>query len=168
MSNYQSSLPRRPFNTPLESGFRSLFILAAISPTFRDLQRLVYYDYIMVHSNDIIEGPPSLHPAIPHRSGEWLVRRNLILGGLDLMYSRELVKKEFTSTGIMFGATELTIPFLKYFNSNYARALQETASWLANRFELFSDDELKNFMTSNLGRWGAEFKRESVVRGLSL
>ena len=79
---------RRPFNTALENGLRSLFILDAIFPAFRDLQRIVYYDYLAVHSSDIINGPTSLHPAVPHRSGEWLVRHKLVLDGLNLMFSK--------------------------------------------------------------------------------
>jgi hypothetical protein len=44
---------RRPFNGPIETGLRSLFVLDAISPRSRDLQRLVYYDYLLLHSRDI-------------------------------------------------------------------------------------------------------------------
>lgn len=159
---------RRPFNSPLESGLRSLFILSEIHPKFQDLQRLVYYDYLLIHSNDVENGPQSLHPPIPHRSGEWLVRRNLVSEGLDLMYSRQLVNKRFSTNGITYGATELTTPFLRYLTSDYAQSIRHNAQWVAYTFEAFSDEELRNFMSGHLGRWGAEFNRESVIRGLPL
>src|SRR5437879_6232450 len=93
----------RPFNTSLESGLRSLFILNSVAPNLRDLQRLIYYDYLIVHSSDVPDGPLSLHPPIPHRSGEWLVRRELVQEGLNLMFSKELIIKMYDPCGIIYG-----------------------------------------------------------------
>lgn len=168
MSVNSDTVRHRPFNTPLESGLRSLFVLDKIAPSFKDLQRLVYYDYLMVHSNDVPGGPSSLHPAIPHRSGEWLVRRNLISEGLDLMFSRELLHKNFGADGITYGATDLTRAFLNHLTTEYSNALRRTASWVAETFEVYSDEMLATFMAEHLGRWGAEFKREAVIRGVPL
>ena len=80
-----------PFNSALETGVRTLAILIACYPTAHDLGRLVQYDYLTVHSGDA-NGPPSLHPPLPLRSGELLVRRGLIESGLRLMMSRSLVR----------------------------------------------------------------------------
>jgi hypothetical protein len=162
------TIQSRPFNTPLESGLRSLFILEQINPKFRDLQRLIYYDYLLIHSSDAINSEKSLHPAIPHRSGEWLVRRKLVAEGLELMFAKELIEKIFDERGISYGASELTAPFLKYFHSDYANSLRHQAQIVTNIFEDYSDEKLSSFMNDNLGRWGAEFKRESVIRGLPL
>jgi hypothetical protein len=168
MEESNESTFRRPFNIPLESGLRSLFILAEVAPRFHDLQRLVYYDYLLVHSGDVPDGPQSLHPPVPHRSTEWLVRRKYVADGLDLMFSRELLEKRFEPTGITYGATELTRPFLNYLKSEYASSLVRVASWVAQTFGAYSDHELSRFMASNLGRWGAEFRREAVFRGPKL
>ena len=83
--------PSNPFNSPLECGLRSLALLAAAGPTAYDLQRLVFYDYLLVHSADVPGGPESIHPPTPLRSGEALVRRHWVERGLLLMISRELV-----------------------------------------------------------------------------
>lgn len=42
-----------PFNSPLETGVRSLTILEAAFPLSFDLQRLVEFDYVVVHSGDV-------------------------------------------------------------------------------------------------------------------
>ena len=68
----------RLFNTPIESGLRMLILLADAAPTGCDLQRLAIYDYLLVHSDDVTGGPPSLHPPSPFRSGELLVRGELL------------------------------------------------------------------------------------------
>jgi len=78
------------YNTPLECGLRCAALLLAAYPTHCDLQRLVQYEYLLVHSGDVPEGPTSLHPAAPHRSGELLVRRALVERGILFMMSRNL------------------------------------------------------------------------------
>ena len=50
------------FNTPLECGLRCAALLLAAYPAPCDLQRLVQYEYLLVHSGDVPQGPPSLHP----------------------------------------------------------------------------------------------------------
>ena len=89
----------RLFNTPLECGLRMLFVLNACRPTKVDLQRLITYDYLIVHSGDVAGSPESLHPAVPFRGTEWLVKRDLVRSGLDLMFARELVDKRLETEG---------------------------------------------------------------------
>jgi hypothetical protein len=153
----------RLFNTPLESGLRSLFLLAAVRPGACDLQRMVVYDYLLVHSDDVDDGPPALHPRTPHRSGELLVRRNLVEQGLRLLICKGLVEKAFTQAGIVYSATELAEKFLTYLQSPYAGRCEEISRWIAVRFQPFSDEELNHFINDNLGRWGAEFTSDSVL-----
>src|SRR5437016_4058437 len=95
------------FNTPLECGFRMLFVLDAASPQYADLQRLINFDYLLVHSGDVEGGPASLHPAVPFRGSELLVKRQLVSSGLDLMFARELIEKSTSARGIMYRATSL-------------------------------------------------------------
>src|SRR5580700_9480010 len=103
-----------PFNSPLECGLRTLVLLAAAKPAACDLQRLVFYDYLLVHSGDVPGGPDSIHPPTPLRSGEALVRRHWIERGLLLMISRELVIRAFSPQGIVYQASPLTLTFLGY------------------------------------------------------
>ena len=157
------AVSERLFNTPIESGLRSLFVLVAVHPSECDLQRLVIYDYLLVHSDDVSSGPPALHPATPLRSGELLVRRTLVEHGLHLLVRKQLVTKSYTSAGIYFAATKFAEPFLDYFKSGYAIRCTEISKWIAEQFQPMSDDELREFIHQNLGRWGAEFVRESVL-----
>jgi hypothetical protein len=155
---------RRPFNSPLENGLRSLFLLDATAPRKSDLQRLIFYDYLLVHSADPEGGPPSLHAAVPYRSGEWMVRRRLVSSGLDLMFAKELVEKTYESSGVMFGISELTQPFILHLKSPYSIKLRELADWVSKHFGSYSDEELRQYMIRHLGRWGAEFSRDSILR----
>jgi len=160
--------PFRPFNTPLECGLRALFVLNAASGRPADLQRLVSYDYLLVHSGDISHGPASLHPAVPFRGSELLVKRDLIHAGLNQMFSRELILKSFDPDGIMYRATELTTAFVSLLTSEYAQALRQRSEWLIGRFCHYSDESLTAFMSENVGRWGAEFERLTALRNLEL
>ena len=152
-----------PFNSPVECGLRTLVLLAAANPSFCDLQRLVFYDYLLVHSGDVPEGPTSIHPATPLRSGEALVRRHWIEKGLLLMLSRELVRREFTSDGIVYQASPLSIPFLGYMEAAYTKQLRERADWVISRFGNSSDMQLVGFFRENLDRWGGEFIYQEIM-----
>jgi hypothetical protein len=154
-----------PFNTPLESGLRTVIILDAQRPKTADLQRLIYLDYLLVHSGDTNDAnaPESLHPATPFRAGEILVRRRLIETGINLMVSRGLLRRDFTSEGIYYRPTTLAADFVWYLQSPYATKLKERADWLASRFGDVDDVKLSEFMNSNLGVWGAEFVRDASL-----
>jgi hypothetical protein len=145
-----------PFNSPLECGLRSLVLLSEVHPSSSDLQRLVYYDYAIVHSEDA-GGPPSLHPATPHRSGELLVRRELIEEGLLLMCSRALIERIFTASGIEYRATQSSEPFLECLRSKYISSLRGRAVWVVDTFGSHSASKLRQFFTNHLDTWGSEF-----------
>ncbi|MFM9959999.1 MAG: ABC-three component system middle component 2 [Planctomycetaceae bacterium] len=42
-----------PFNSALESGLRALCVLYEAFPQSFDTQRLVFFDYLVVHSGDV-------------------------------------------------------------------------------------------------------------------
>ncbi|KJC42921.1 hypothetical protein UB31_24195 [Bradyrhizobium sp. LTSP849] len=158
----------RPFNSPLECGLRALFALDAAAGRPSDLQRLISYDYLLVHSGDVSDGPESLHPSVPFRGNEILVKRELLSIGLNQMFSRELINKTFDTSGILYHATELTTAFIALLKSDYSSALRVRASWVINRFGPMTDGELSSFISANVGRWGAEFERLAAIKDLEL
>jgi len=130
-----------PFNSALETGMRTLTILVASFPRMHDLGRLVQYDYLIVHSGDA-EGPSSLHPPLPMRSGELLVRRGLVERGLHLLLGRGLARREFTDQGVFYQAEEEAGAFLANLREQYNLDLQERADWVAQTFDELDDGEL--------------------------
>ena len=163
-----TSRQARPFNSAMECGLRLLFVLDAANGRASDLQRLVSYDYLLLHSGDIPNGPSSLHPSVPFRSTELLVKRELLGAGLNQMFSRELLEKTFDMSGILYRATNLTGAFIALLKTNYASAIRTRSEWVINHFGAMDDAELSTFMTANIGRWGAEFDRLTAVNDLEL
>ncbi len=152
-----------PFNSAIECGLRSLVILEHAFPRDYDLQRLVFYDYLLVHSGDA-GGPNSIHPATPHRSGEVLVKRKILEQGLLLMMSRKLVVREYDKTGIVYSASDNATPFLDSLASRYVGMLKERAIWLIEVFDEYTDKQLEKFFQENLDRWGGEFEKEALLK----
>lgn len=144
----------RTFNTPLEAGLRSLFILAATKRAL-DSQRLIYFDYMLVHSGDV-GGDESLHPRTPSQKGELLVRRRLVQDGLALMRSRELVERRFAATGIVYAATAAGRYVTEQFDTPYAAALRKRAKWVIDEFARCSDDQLATLLKARIGSWEDE------------
>ena len=131
-----------PFNSPLEIGIRTLAILTAVFPRSLDIQHLVYFDYLVLHSGDV-EGPDSLHAPLPLRSGELTVRRGLIERGIFLMMSRQLVERLVSSDGFQYIASESAGAFLSMMSSQYILKLKERAEWVAETFGESTLEELQ-------------------------
>ena len=154
------SQERKPitFNGPLEAGIRAVSILGAAYPRTYDLQRLVAFDHLLVHTGDI-DGPAYLHPPTPMHSPELLVRRKLVEQSLMLMMTRDLVVREITLDGIKYGAGENAATFLTSVSSSYLQALKDRATWLVSAFGDLSDDAFKRVMRRFFDKWVEEFQQ---------
>ena len=152
-----------PFNGPVEIGLRALCVLTAAFPAGFALQRLVVFDYFLVHSDDIEGGPEGLHPRTPHRGGEILVRRGVLQEGLTLYESRGLVERVYKDGGIFFAATDKSADFLDTLSTEYLTGLRERADWVVDSFGLLDDADLDAMVRERIGTWGAEFSMESVL-----
>jgi len=151
------------FNSPVECGLRSAILLAEAFPQMIDLQRLIQYDYLLVHSGDVADGPPSIHPATPNRSGELLIRRPLIESGIKLMMSKAIIECELSSKGIRYLAGDWSVPFLSALTADYTEALKERATWVIQNFGQYSDAALTDYMRKNWSHWGSEFEFEALL-----
>lgn len=145
------------FNSPLETGIRSLAILVAAHPAEFDLQRLVELDYLVVHSGDA-GGPDSLHAPLPLRAGELLVRRGLIETGLMLMMSRGLIQRFSRKDGISYSAGDAAAPFLASLTQGYTIRLIARAQWAVRQFEPLSTDEIRAITHKFFERWSSQFQ----------
>lgn len=161
MSN---TLSISPFNSPLETGIRSLAILNVAFPVAFDLQRLVEMDYLIVHSADA-GGPVSLHAPLPLRAGELLVRRGLIERGLNLMISRNLVHRISSEEGFVYAAGETAAPFIMSLTTKYSRCLIERAEWVVNYFENVSTEDIRHITNRLFEKWSSQFESMKTARG---
>jgi hypothetical protein len=149
--------PVQTFNSPIETGVRALILLAESYPVQLDLQRILEFDYILVHTGDV-DGPPSIHPALPLRSGELLVRRQLIERGLMLMISRGLVGRNATNSGFTYYAQDPAGPFLDALTAEYLGDLKDRAVWVVDRFSEMSDHDIRTMLTQIYDQWSREFQ----------
>lgn len=153
-----------PFNSSLETGIRSMVLLAAVYPESLDLQRLVEYDYLAVHSGDA-GGPESLHAPLPLRTGEILVRRSIIESGLYLMMSRDLVRTIPTNEGIQYFATDSTGAFLSALSTPYITRLKERVNWVVEQFGSSSDEHLSEIVRQLFDKWTIHFQPIEETKG---
>lgn len=152
-----------PFNSPVELGFRALVFLNEAYPNEYSLRHLVICDYLMVHSDDVEDGPEGLHPKTPYRGGELLVRREPLQQGLQLFHSRGLIQKQYRSSGLFYSASDNTESFLDAIEASYSQRLMARAKWLKAAFGATELETLQELVNANLGKWGAEFEMASVL-----
>lgn len=156
-----------PFNSALETGIRALVVLEAFHPRRFDLLEMTWLDHLVVHTGDLdeIEAPGSLHPDLPNRAAELVVRRPLVDKSLRLMQQLHLVDVFETEDGIMFGASEDAPIYLDLLQAPYSVALKERAQWLAERFADMPASEMRAQMDQRIGRWTADFRAEETIFG---
>lgn len=146
-----------PFNTPLETGLRSVALLVSAYPQSYDLQRLVVFDHLVVHTGDV-DGPESLHAAVPMRTAELLVRRSLVERGLLLMVSKGLIVRHAEASGISYTAGDFAEAFLTSLGSAYMLALRERAGWVVREFGELGESELRERIGAFFDHWIEQFQ----------
>lgn len=158
-----------PFNSTLETGIRALVVLEAFYPRHCDLMELTWLDHVVVHTRDL-EGhdvPESLHPDLPNRTGELLVRRQLVERSLRMMQQMHLVEVFETDNGVQFGASEDAPSYLDLLQAPYSQALKDRAKWVADRFSGLDAAQIRALIERRIGRWTAEFRADDMPRGIS-
>lgn len=157
-----SELPKDDplFNSQLETGTRAIVILEAAYPRALDLARLTWFDHLVVHTEDI-GGPESLHPALPGRTGELLVRRRLVEESLKLMRRLHLVDTIADESGIMYRAGDDTPAVVSLMRTKYACALKDRAKWLVMELADLDEADMTKRISARIGRWAAEFQGEA-------
>ena len=153
------------FNCPLESGLRAITILVEAFPLALDLEYLVFFDYLTVHSGDVENGPESLHTPLPMRSGELTVRRELIERGLLLMISRNLTDRLASIEGFKYIATENTEPFLEMLRSHYTLDLRNRARWVVSTFGDFTPEQIRTHERQLFRNWRNQFQPTTSSTG---
>ena len=157
MAQAMSSRGPTLFNSPLETGVRAIVVLNAAYPRAFDVTEIAWFDHLIVHTGDI-GGPPSLHPDVPQRSGELLVRRRLVEESLLVMRRLHLV--EFVpdgEAGLLYRASEEAVGMVELLRSSYAIALRARAEWMASHVLSRSRLELEGLVAERIGRWRIEF-----------
>jgi ABC-three component (ABC-3C) system Middle Component 2 len=145
------------FNTALETGVRAVINLEANFPKALSLDRLVELDHLVVHVSDL-GGPSSVHPDIPKRATEMIVRRGVIERGLLLMESRGLVARVLSDDGIRYQAGEEAGNFVGWLKADYSNGLKESAKYLASLLDRIGDSEFDQLVAQQFERWALEFQ----------
>ncbi|MFB7666898.1 ABC-three component system middle component 2 [Kitasatospora sp. NPDC056138] len=122
-----------PLNSPLEIGMRALVLLAESHPEPLDLAQITLLDYALLHSGEF-NGPPSLHPDLPARSGELGMKRGLLEQALLVLIRAELARLEPAIDGLVYRATERGPAFVELLEAPYVERLRERAEWAVHQY----------------------------------
>lgn len=145
------------FNTPFESGIRSVILLTCCYPERYSVREVVLLDYLVVHTADI-GGPESIHPAEDFRTAELLVRRSLVQTGLLLMSRKGLIDIESSDRGFLYSAGEQAGSFVDLLSSPYNSDLKQRAHWLHNTEVESGRGSLEALLKESKGLWLPEFQ----------
>jgi hypothetical protein len=149
-----------PFNSTLETGIRALLVLEAFYPRRCDLMEMTWLDHLVVHTADLDgeDVPESLHPDLPDRAGELLVRRQLVERSLRVMQQIHMVDVFETEAGIEFCASQEAPSYVDLLQAPYSQALKARAKWMAERFAGMTTPQIRSLVEARIGKWTAEFR----------
>jgi hypothetical protein len=121
---------------------RSVILLNVIAPDSLSVQRLSLYDFLLLHSAEFADGPPSLHPATPLTRGELVAREMSTARAVELMLQKGLIRRRFSERGIDYMATSAGHGFVRALSSRYAAELLERSHWIATSMHGWDDAQL--------------------------
>ena len=160
---------RKPvtFNGPLEAGVRAVAVLSAAHPKAFDLQRLVAFDYLLVHTGDI-GGPDSLHPPTPMHSAELLVRRKARRASAAIADDDPRpTRRESFPEGIRYRAGKAPSRSSLRFNASILpRSKSAQGYGIAGELGALTDSEFRSLMRRFFDQWVEEF--QNIERSLGV
>lgn len=159
MEVVETSRPTFLFNSALETGVRALVLLNAAFPRVFDLAELTWLDHLVVHTADV-GGPKSLHPDLPQRTGELLVRRRVVEEGIQLMRRLHMINSVASDNGIAYQASDDASALVETMHTPYALELKVRAEWLAAKLEKLTSEQLADLIARKIGQWAVEFQGE--------
>ncbi|CEI82956.1 ABC-three component system middle component 2 [Oceanobacillus oncorhynchi] len=145
-------------NSTLETALRILMLLRNMPDNQLDIDEILLLDYYVLHINDFNSKMESLHPSIPNRENEILVRRKIIQQSILLLDSRNLLTTNYTSSGIRYSSNQLTISFVDYLETPYAEKIKTNISKVNEKSKIELVEEIKKHIYNNPKFWLNEFE----------
>jgi hypothetical protein len=132
-----------PFNNDIDMGLRALSILQFAYPQSYELSKLVFLDYMIIHSGDFNSAFKSLHAPVPNRKSEVYIRRSLLEQGLLLFSQHGLVIPKFLPEGVFYMMADSGEPFLDSLGEEYTTMLKLRAEWVVQKYGDYSVEQLR-------------------------
>lgn len=150
------------FNGSLETGLRLLSILVAGYPNKFDSNKLLIFDFMVIHTEDF-GGPKSLHPKNIYKSSEFLVRKKVIQQGVDLMLGKGLIQRGIDDAGIYYQAGDAAELFLNILSSTYIKKLRDCSDWVIAQYADLNTDDINKLTNAISERWINEFRTDKGI-----
>jgi hypothetical protein len=139
------------FNTSLEIGLRSMFLLSSLYPLKVNLDRLLYFDYLTIYTQDAELKIESLHPEYAMRIIELFSKREILKKALMRMTSKGLITIECGEEGFNYCANSNTNWFLEGLKDDeYSKELIKRTKAITEAFKNYSDEELRIFLEKSI------------------
>ena len=115
-------------NSSLETSLRISLMLNQLFDIKLNADEIVLLDYYIIHLNDFDSTYDSIHPNIPNRENELLIRRKLVLDSINILESRSLINVNYTESGIRYSGNFLTSELSQNLESTYSCKLVQNIS----------------------------------------
>lgn len=151
------------FNNPVEISLRILLLLNININNKFNIEKLTYFDYLMIHSGDLDNAPNSILPNSPYRFFEFNVNKEKISQSVEFLWRKGLVNISYNANGIFYQANRLTNLFVKTLHNELCEQLKYTASWVVDNFYEYSESDLNKLFYSKLKSKSIDFSKIGAI-----
>ncbi|MFV8248701.1 ABC-three component system middle component 2 [Bdellovibrio bacteriovorus] len=121
------------FDRSFEAGVRSVVLLNAMYPKSCDIDLLIWLDHLVVYTEEI-GGPTNLHPSVPQKNAELIVRRDVVTSGVAIMRNLNLIVPLVNEFGISYISNDIAFNFVELLQSDYANKLIARSKWIVDQY----------------------------------
>lgn len=136
------------FNSPFESGLRSLLLLYSIKPSSASIDRLTAYDFITIYSHDFGIGESNLHGDNKFNFSELATRRSNCNAGVKDFALNGLISISRTNSGFMYSISNSGKKYVDTLSSEYAEQYKTIAAKVHEKYKGKTDEEIISLINS--------------------
>lgn len=134
------------YNHPIEIGTRISFLLHYFNKKNLDLDKLVFFDFILVYAKEY-NGPVNIHPVLPNHIAEITYKKEIFPSALKLFMQKGLISLDMTVDGFFYKPTENTSHYITCLKSNYYKKICKNLDWIEQNYDYLEKQQF-NILTS--------------------
>ena len=136
------------FNTPFETGLRSLLILYSTNSSGMTIDRIVSYDFMTIYGKDLGVSEYNLHGINHFSYSELSSKRAICSEGLKSFVLDGLITVTRNQNGFLYSLTPAGKQYVEALESNYKTQYLEILNYVNNKYNSVPDTEVTKIINN--------------------
>ena len=143
------------YNTPQEIAIRLLVVLL-VSKNKLSKDRLIFFDFLTIHTSTFSDTNKSIHPDNPYFGLEFFSKNTNTEKAVHLLVHKKLINSFHDEGGYYFEINNMGKYILSLINGPYKNQVVIHAGKVIEEFSSLTDQDIRKYFDLNLIKWSAE------------